>query len=600
MQLEQQPTFLQTKPLFSIMLLLSLLLSACALPPETTVVPRSEVVIEEKAPTATADTQEEVKSDSDNVEVPAGFNNNEQLETNDQIDSPPPTDSPEETKTNPDFSGIVIDLSAETTPVPATLFGTNVPAWLGPNKTEDELFIQRTNVSGVTLLRIPGGSWSNNYDWVACETNDNPNCRGGHWGLKPSHFINFIRATGTEAMYTVNMNKTAKGAAALVAFFNGAVDDETVIGVDVVGNDWGTVSQWAQLRSEHGNPDPIHIKYWEIGNEVYAGKQNLGTDCTFEWGWENVWTCDGTEYVNGIGSGENRKEGFLEYAAEMKAVDPDILIGAVGITPQAEWNNWGNEVIAGAGDVMDFYIIHEYGFFNQTPAFETAVAKPHTVWGPMMEDFQNSVTQHANGRSIPVAITEYNLYSFQDGDKDQLMVRGINMLYFADTLGQMATHGFAIANQWNLANGAAGNGTDYGLIHAKTFDRYPQYYVFPLWTKFGTEMLPVASPFAPESEMSLYAGTQEDGTVSLLAINKTGDPITTDIQLLNAPEDLKTAVIDIAQAESLESQTITFNGKSNPDDTLSDAPSTILESVKNPLSYSFAPYSITLIRFVSE
>jgi hypothetical protein len=55
-------------------------------------------------------------------------------------------------------------------------------------------------------------------------------------------------------MYTINMNGTAQEAAALVAFFNGAVDDDTVIGVDVRGRDWGTVGDWATLRSQNGNP----------------------------------------------------------------------------------------------------------------------------------------------------------------------------------------------------------------------------------------------------------------------------------------------------------------------------------------------------------
>ena len=496
--------------------------------------------------------------------------------------------------TETELTGIVIDLAAETTPFNPLLLGTNVPAWI--TNSENETFSARTQASGVSMLRIPGGSWSNYYEWLPCEQD---NVCPWDWGvMTPTDFINFISQTEIDAMYTINMNGTAQEAAALVAFFNGDIDDGTIIGVDTTGQDWGKVSDWANLRSDHGNPDPIHLTYWEIGNEVYAGKLGMGTECTFDWGWEDVWTCDGTEYVTGIGNGTERKDGFLDYMAAMKAVDPTILIGAVGINRQAEWNNWGNEVIAAAGDVMDFYIIHEYGYFDP-PENDTAIlALPQAVWEPMMADVRASFTESGNGRFPPIAITEYNLFSFQDSDNEQRMTRAVNMLYIADTIGQMATNGFAIANQWNLANGLAENGSDYGMLHADTYERYPQYYIFPLWAKFGTALLPVVSPYASDSTLSVYTGKREDSTISLLAINKTGEPITSDIHLLNGSKTFSLATVDTVQADSLDSQTVTFNGNNNPADDLANAPPTVFNPVEVPFSYTFAPYSVTLIQFV--
>ena len=104
------------------------------------------------------------------------------------------------------------------------------------------------------------------------------------------------------------------------------------IGIDVRGRDWGRVSDWAQLRRDNGNPDPLPIRYWEIGNEIYGGREGMGTDCS-ALGWEEVWTCDGREYVLGIGEGNGRREGFLDFQAAMKKVDPTILVGAVGVYP---------------------------------------------------------------------------------------------------------------------------------------------------------------------------------------------------------------------------------------------------------------------------
>ena len=47
----------------------------------------------------------------------------------------------------------------------------------------------------------------------------------------------------------------------------------------------------------------------------------------------------------------------------MRKVYPSIMVGSVGIPEQGDWSNWGNEVIDEAGEVMDFYVIHQYAFF---------------------------------------------------------------------------------------------------------------------------------------------------------------------------------------------------------------------------------------------
>ncbi len=488
---------------------------------------------------------------------------------------------------------IVIDVDGTATTVERGVLGTNLPAWLGPSRIENNTFLSRTIAADPSIIRIPGGSWSNEYDWSACE-NGEDYCS---WALRPTDFINFLRATGADGMYTISQNGTSKEAAAAVAFFNGAVTDNTVIGTDVRGRNWQTVGYWAQLRSNHGNPNPINIKYWEIGNEIYGGKQ--GKDC-LSWGWENVWTCDGTEYVNGIGSGSNRKEGFIEFRNAMRLVDPTIMVGAVGVAPQNDWSNWGNEVIAAAGNVMDFYIIHQYAYYNPPANRQAALAQPQSVWGPIMADAQAAFSQHAGGRNIPIAITEHNLFSVWSQDNGQWMRQAVNMLFMADTIGQLMTHGYAMANQWNLANVQASNGTDYGLMDADSYVRNPEYYVFPLWSKFGTQMVPVTSSYNAATTLSVYAGKIDPWTASVLVINKTGSAITTDIEFSGAPALLLNGKVDVAQAASLDSTAVTYNGVSNPSNDLSNAPSTSLSVLTNPMPYTFPAYSVTLLRIGLE
>lgn len=488
---------------------------------------------------------------------------------------------------------ITVNAAGPTTTIDSRLFGTNVPAWIIPYTLNDPTFQAQTIASGITVVRLPGGSWSNYYNWMECETTS---ICPWDWGVaRPTDFINFMKDVGVQGMYTVNQNNTSKEAAALVAFFNGSVNDNTVIGVDVRGVNWGKVSDWAQLRSDNGNPQPMNIKLWEVGNEIYGGTPDSGTDCV-PWGWEQVWTCDGTEYVNGIGSGVNRKEGYLEFRNAMRAVDPTILVGAVGVEEQSGWSNWGNEVIAAAGNVMDFYVIHHYGYGAPASSMAEALALPQSTWSAMMADVEAAFDTHAGGRRVPVAITEHNMFAFEGLDSGDWMSRAVNALYVADSLGQMMENGFDMANQWDIAHGLEPDNAAYGMMKGNApYPRSPQYYAFPLWSRFGNWFLPVSSSLPADTTLSVYAGKVGSGTYSLLAINKTGNPVSADITW-NGVQAFTNGTVDVMQAPSLNATSVTYNGQSNPSPNLANVPSLPLANLGNPLNYTFPPYSITLIR----
>ncbi|HLF27643.1 MAG TPA: alpha-L-arabinofuranosidase [Anaerolineae bacterium] len=489
---------------------------------------------------------------------------------------------------------IRIDAGGSITPIDARLLGSNLPAWLGPTGFSNATLRARTIGSGATVLRMPGGSWSNSYNWLECENGVSP-C---DWASRPTDFINFLRATGNAGMYTVNVNGTSKEAAAAVAFFNASVTDTTAIGVDIRGVNWYTAGHWAQLRAAHGNPQPLGIQLWEVGNEVYGGMPSSGGGQCAMWGWEDVWTCDGAEYVNGIGSGSARHEGYLEFRAAMRAVDPTVKVGAVGVPDPGSWSNWGNEVIAAAGAALDFYVVHEYAYFDPPANLADALAVPHTTWRAMLNNLNAAFDTYAGGRRAPIAVTEYNLFSSWDRDNGQLMTRAVNLLFIADTLGQIMQNGFALANQWDLSNGGpSANGTDYGLLSgsASAFARSPQYYAFPLWARFGTQRLPVTSTVSAASTLSVYAGRVNPSTLSLLAINKTGSSLTATIQVQGVSAIVGGSA-DVAQADSLATTAVTFNGVSNPSNDLSNAPPAALTGVGNPFTHVFPPYSVTLLR----
>jgi hypothetical protein len=275
----------------------------------------------------------------------------------------------------------------------------------------------------------------------------------------------------------------------------------------------------------------------------------------------------------------------------MRAIDSTILVGAVGVPDPASWSNWGNKVIAAAGNALDYYVVHEYAYFNLPATFELALAKPHETWRAMKTNLQNAF----GGRAIPIFVDEHNLISPQEQDNSQWMTRAVNTLFIADTLGQIAQNGFATANQWDLMNGAATNGTDYGLMNADTYARSVQYYVFPLWSRFGTQMLPITSTLPATTTLSVYAGRISANTYSLIAINKTSAPITATIELAGAGSIIS-GTLDVVRANSLNDQSVTVNGVANPSDDLTSAPPASLASTGNPITHTFAPYSVTLLR----
>jgi hypothetical protein len=314
------------------------------------------------------------------------------------------------------------------------------------------------------------------------------------------------------------------------------------------------------------------------------------------WGWENGWTCDGTEYVNGTPS----HDGYLAVRAAMRAVDSSILLGAVGFEDPAAYASWGNEVIAAAGEELDFYVIHPYAYYVLPPFDETGfaeiLAQPTVRWSTIRSALNAAFAIYAGGRVAPVAVTEFNLASSQDQDTHQLLTRVINALFLADSIGQAMQQGFAFFNQWDLTNGCASNRTCYDLlVDGKKWRRAPQYWAFPLWAAFGNDLLPVTSSADPAAELGVYAGRIDADTVALLVINKTAAPADAGITLASGAAILS-GTIDVAAARKLKAKRMKLNGDGNPGDDLADAPPLPLASVGTNVSHRFPPYSITLLR----
>lgn len=482
---------------------------------------------------------------------------------------------------------IAIDVGKVSGTFDRRMLGTNVPAWVRPEKLADPRFQELAVASGASVVRMPGGSWSSSYDWLACENGDADGCFWT-WAARPSDFVGFLAATGLEGMWTVSFEGTAQEAAALVAFFNGDVDDTREIGTDRRGTDWGTVGQWASLRAEHGHPEPQRVQLWEVGNEVFGAKRDTAGGSCYEFGWEDVWTCDGEEYVHG----NDDHDGFLAYRTAMQAVDPSIEVGAVGVSAPDAWGGFGIEVIEGTAGAMDFYILHDYPFSSDTDV-DSILEQPQRSW-PWLADAVTPTLEAAGAAEVPVAVTEYGWISTIDADTEAKLSRAVNALYIADLIGQMAASGVRIANQWNFGNGAGSTGADYGMVNLEDDSRYPQYYALAMWARFGTDLLEVSSGIDGATTLSVYAAATPDGGITVLAVNKTGDDVEARLRLDGATGPYRVTA-DVAAADSVDATSMTFNGEADPPVDLAQVASLPVGDATGSLTYAFEPYSITVL-----
>jgi alpha-N-arabinofuranosidase len=225
------------------------------------------------------------------------------------------------------------------------------------------------------FIRWPGGNVAQDYHWQwgIGPRDQRPVWINASWAneLEPSdfgtdEFIQFARRVGAEPSVTVNVEgrgATADEAATWVEYCNGS-----------------SQSKYGAIRSANGNPQPFHVKFWEIGNEI--------------WGDWVRGHSDATTYANNL----NR------YVEKMKAVDPSIKIIATGDN-SLEWNR---TVLTIAGKNIDFLAVHHY--YGEREMKGDA----HNLWAHPLHyeafyrQMQRMIRDLMPGRDIKLAINEWN------------------------------------------------------------------------------------------------------------------------------------------------------------------------------------------------
>ena len=417
------------------------------------------------------------------------------------------------------------------------------------------------HVAGFTAVEYPNG-WYGQADLYHWSTNKN--LKWGNSNPPKMDFVQpqnntgnlaqFAQALGAAVLqvnYGTNMQGTGGGepkeAAAWVAYANGDPASAQTIGKDSTGTDWKTVGYWAMMRASTplakddgynflriNHPQPLHWMLWSIGNEVYNNGyygEDHATETDLHAPYPDNPKDNGKRRKNPNLSPEFYGKQLNEYAKEMKAVDPKIMIGASLNLPPNDYGwgeDWDRDVLKTACANIDYVSLHWHPSDTLPPDWKNldearALAAPQVQLPKTVSELLYLYKKNCpSGHTPRVAFTEM---SIADWTKIQSPV--VPALFAADALALSAEMGTLNVDWFQLHNN--------GLL---TDDNKP------LPAYYGAQMLHIVA-FAPGDEfltarssdpnLTAYATLRRNGVYGLMLINKNpSTPASVHVDFKNA------------------------------------------------------------------
>jgi hypothetical protein len=420
-------------------------------------------------------------------------------------------------------------------------FGNNLAWYDGKEWLKQSDVVARAMQSGTRFWRWPGGSSSDNYHWDKSYGSHTKDHEGrditkmhAPTAADTDDFISFCRATNSEAIVTVNygvaryanVEKAADLAARWVRYFN----------------------------VEKG----LKVRYWEIGNEVYGA-------------WEEGNKVPGKPQL----TGDVYAKDFNVIAQAMKAVDPEIRVGAVAVEADNgdEWVGyrwWMRDMLPILGETADFLVAHNYfhwpfegeKFVNPPNdklfANVAKVAKAKADIDAMVKKYSRRQTP------MPVMLTEFNMVNASAPQTIQL----VSGLFTAEALGEAIKAGYIGANLWDFKNGLdpklAG---DHGMLASgdptvpESTPR-PTFYAYAIYDHaFAHRMIDASSS---EPRVKVVASRFAGGEPGLVVVNELSEPVTLRIDL-GAPGARGTALGWVLDGPDLNAKQVRWNGVPGPE-----------------------------------
>src|SRR6516162_4500131 len=241
--------------------------------------------------------------------------------------------------------------------------------------------IDATRDLGVSVIRWPGGNFSSGYHWMdgVGDAAQRPVRKDLAWGdsepnkVGTDEFMKFVRAVHAEPYICVNLGTgTWDEARNWVEYCNAK-----------------TGFYFSDLRAKNGHPEPYHVKFWGLGNEI---------DGPWQMGHRNA---------------EDYSKFALEAAKLMKWSDPSIRLIASGSSNYgADWIDWNRTVLTNLRDQIDYISVHHYsGNYDRDHNKFMAITRQVEDIINVTEGLINQVRiQYKLKKPIYIAFDEYNVW----------------------------------------------------------------------------------------------------------------------------------------------------------------------------------------------
>ena len=286
-------------------------------------------------------------------------------------------------------------------------------------------------------------------------------------GLQPTgpgleEIVQLIRNIGAEPLICVRFTgRTPEDAAAEVEYFNGAAG-----------------SPLGKLRAAGGHPEPYHIRYWQVGNEVQSADYDVQ---------------------------------LAAFCRAMKAADPSIQLLSSFPTPGSLRN---------AGSLLDYTCPHQYDVADLAGT------------RAQLEAVRGMIAAESPAHQIKIAVTEWNTTAGDFGlgrAKLWTLANALACSRYQNLLHRECDL-VEIANRSNLTNSFCS-----GILQTDNHRLYltPTYYAQQVYASLaGDRPLVIESDLPPDMAPDMSATISPDGkSVTVFAVNDTLAPITRTLDI---------------------------------------------------------------------
>ena len=381
---------------------------------------------------------------------------------------------PSATDATPLSAQVNVDASKVVREIPKTLYGTNIEwrwnalnLWLPKERRPDPKLTQLAKDLGVTVLRYPGGMFSDFYHWKTgigpLDSRPEVKHEPGKDDQSRPYFgtdevLNFAHDVGAEVWITVNAG-------------TGAAQE---------AGDW---VKYVNGRTER-------VRFWEVGNELYI-RDPAPAFSTI--------TIDSNAYAQRFG----------EFARAMRAADPNIQIAAIGGENYGRfafvgYPDWLKTVLEQQGQQIDLISVHnayapiiseENVDFRDV--YRAMLAAPISI-GKNLETISDDISKYAPARAshIKIAVTEWGpAFRFDLNSKWVDHPKTLGSALFAASVmktliesPKVEVANFLMLHDFSVYGAIGSRNTDFPPNH----DWVPtaRYFAFQLYTRhFGTQLV---------------------------------------------------------------------------------------------------------------